>query len=77
MIKAHLHRFGDCIALTVGDDFTRYLTPAEALAMAQALTAYAEDVRAVHYLNSREGSRALALDTSGYNGRDFKQSREA
>jgi hypothetical protein len=41
---ASVHRFRDSVAVFVGDGATTYLTPAQALALAEALASCARDV---------------------------------
>lgn len=66
MKNAHLHRFGDLIALSLpGKGETLYFTRKEARAIAKALNAGARDVCACKFTDSTFGSPEIELSNAG------------
>lgn len=53
---AHVHRFGDKVAVYVGDGSTTYLTAKQARALARALRTCAKSVVEEKFTNSNFGS---------------------
>jgi hypothetical protein len=56
---ASVHRFGDAVAVYVGDGNTTYLTAKQARALARALRDCAKSVVDVKFTNSEFGTRSI------------------
>jgi len=66
LVNAHLHRFGDHVALSLpGKGETLYFTAKEARAIAKALNAGARDIAAVKFQDSNFGSPEIQLSNQG------------
>lgn len=76
MIKAQVHRFGDCVALYVGTGQTVYVTPADAKCIAKTLNRAATDVTQSTFQNSKFTTTKFDFADHGLNGRGFKIVRE-
>lgn len=72
---ACVHRFGDCVAASLGDGSTVYLTPVQAAEFAAALNRAAESVRAVDFAASSVGSFSLEVGNTGHNGTKYTHAR--
>lgn len=53
---ASVHRFGDKVAVSVGDGSTTYLTPQQAKKLAKALNACAKSVLTEKFVDSHFGT---------------------
>lgn len=58
---AHVHRFRDRIALSVGDGSTFYLTGLQAIELATFLSTAADDVNRCEFAHSSFGSHAIPI----------------
>lgn len=72
---AQVHRFGDCVAVYVGDGSTVYLTPSDARKLAKALNACAKDVKANTFSDSLFATFRLDAENTGYNGVEYRVDR--
>ena len=75
MSTASVHRFHDCIAASLGDGSTTYLTPAQARKFATALNLVARSVEKETFLQSHCGSFNLELVKTGPNGTNYTHAR--
>ena len=66
MKDAHVHRFGDYVAISLpGKGETLYLTATEAKALGKVLITGAKDVGAVKFTDSKFGSPVVPLSNAG------------
>lgn len=66
LTNAHLHRFGDYVALSLpGKGETLYLTAKEAQELAKQLNKGARDVKACKFVDSDFGSPVVQLANEG------------
>jgi hypothetical protein len=73
MNRAHIHRFGDCVAISLpGMKDTIYMTPKNARALARKLREFATNCDQVPFTQSAMGNDWVNLDDTGYNGTRFK-----
>lgn len=75
MSKAHVHRYHDCVAVSLATSETIYLTPQEARALASALNKAARSVERVKFIDSDYGMFSLDVETTGHNGTRYKHER--
>ena len=70
-----IHRFGDTVAMYLGEGETVYLTPKQAKEIAKALNACAKDCKDKTYLSGTFSTKEFTLEDTGHNGCKFKIKR--
>jgi len=74
-MSAQVHRFGDCVAASLGTGETVYLTPKDAKKLARTLNACASNVKASRFVDSEFTTVGLELEDTGHNGTGYKIKR--
>lgn len=73
--KANVHRFGDCVAASLGDGSTIYMTPKQARTFAAAIIKAARSVETEKFTDSNYGSFVMDAAAPGHNGSGYTHPR--
>lgn len=75
-MNSNIHRFGDCVAVSVGNGDTTYLTPAQAIELTKAIQECVRDIKHYKFSSGQFNSVSIDIDSES-NRHRYVQRRTA